>query len=149
MDTHKTLYLYISDDRSEVWISRSGFVRNPLGFSAPIGGFVKMSDRYFFDEVVNVLSVLLDEDSLWHDESGNSIDDAEANRRKMNAAAKKHFKKFIELDVSRGGAGPPGITITGANASDDIRFSFLESELAEDVESKFKDALVNRGWWLL
>ena len=147
MEKHRSLYLYISDDRSEVWISRSGLVRKPLGFSAPIGEWVKMSDRHFFDEAVNVLSVLLDEESLWHDEVGGSMDDADANRRKMSTSEKKYLKKFVELDVTRGGAGPPGITITGAKSSDDIRFSFLENESAKEVEAKFKDALVGRGWW--
>lgn len=147
MEIHKSLYIYISDDRSEVWISRSGFVRKPLGFSSPIGKWIKLSDRYFFDEVVNILSVLLDEEPLWHDELGESMDDADANRRKMSPSEKKYFKKFIELDVSRGGSGPPGITTTGAKSSDDIKFSFAENESAKEVEAKFKNALVSRGWW--
>jgi hypothetical protein len=147
MKTHKYLYLYISDDQTEVLLSRSGLVVRPRGFSAPIGKWIKFTNEDFFKQCVFILCGLLDEDPLWHDEDGKSIREADSNKKGMSSTVKKYFKKFKDLGVSKGGAGPPGITITGAKAIDGIRFSFLETESPSEVAEKFKEAMIKCRWW--
>lgn len=147
MKTLKSVYLYVSDNQTEVLISRSGLVHDPLGFSAPIGEWIKFQHDDFFRQCSIVLGILLDEEPLWHDNNGDSMKSADANEKNMSRAAKKYLKKFKMLFVTTGGYGPPGITVTGAKIIDEIRFSFTETEPPSEVAEKFRTALVKSGWW--
>jgi hypothetical protein len=143
----KSVDLFVSDDRSEVLVSRRAMIHQPAGFSARIGSMIHFGHAEFFNDVSGILRGFLEEETLWHHEKWPAVGVSEIDRTPRSAAMRKYLKKFKQLSVVTGGYNPPGISVSGLDSRDEIQFTFPAGEAAVAVAGLFRDALVKSHWW--
>ena len=143
----KSIDLFVSDDQSEVLVSRRAMIHKPEGFCARIGSLIHFGHREFFRDVTGILTGFLVEERLWHHEKWPAVGLSEIDRTPKPAAMRKYLKKFKQLSVVTGGYNPPGIFVSGLDLRDEISFAFQGNESSAVAAGMFRDALVRSHWW--
>jgi hypothetical protein len=143
----KSIDLFVSDDRSEVLVSRRAMIHKPEGFCARIGSLIHFGHLEFFRDVTGILTGFLAQERLWHHEKWPAVGLSEIDRTPKSAAMRKYLRKFKQLSVVTGGYNPPGISVSGLDSRDEIDFTFQERESSAVVAGMFRDALVRSRWW--
>lgn len=143
----KSVDLFVSDDRSEVLVSRRAMIHNPAGFSARIGSLIHFGHLEFFSDVRGILTGFLDEEIFWHHEMWPEVGLSEVDRTPKSGAMRKYLKKFKQLSVVTGGYNPPGISVNGLDSRDEIQINFHAGDGPAAVAEMFREALVKSHWW--
>jgi hypothetical protein len=143
----KSIDLYVSDDQSEVLVSRRALIHQPEGFSARIGSLIHFGHQEFFANVTGVLKEFLEEEVLWHHEKWPVVGLAEIDRTPRSPAMRKYLKRFKLLSAASGGYYPPGLRVSGHDLRDEISFLFQQDETPGAVAAMFRDALAKCHWW--
>jgi hypothetical protein len=143
----KSIDLFVSDDQSEVLVSRRAMIHKPEGFSARIGSLIHFGHLEFFGDVSGILTGFLEEETLRHHEKWPAVGGSEIDRTPKSGAMRKYLKRFKQLSVVTGGYNPPGISVSGLDSRDEIHFTFQSGDDSVAVAEMFCDALVKAHWW--